>query len=90
MSGFDQSEGIHDELVAFQNRYLQQGHLYSQKYKERYQEMSQSRGTNRRRDENNITKTYLYNFDPLKPHFYIVKSGVYKGIHYFSYFCSKT
>ena len=28
----------------------------------------------------NITKTYLYNFDPLKPHFYIVKlrlTGVY-------------
>ena len=23
----------------------------------------------------NITKTYLYNFDPLKPHFYIVKLG---------------
>ena len=22
-----------------------------------------------------ITKTYLYNFDPLKPHFYIVKMG---------------
>ena len=32
-----------------------------------------------------ITKTYLYNFDPLKPHFYIVhKTGVYRGIHYFS------
>ena len=27
-----------------------------------------------------ITKTYLYNFDPLKPHFYLVKlefTGVY-------------
>ena len=23
----------------------------------------------------NITKTCLYNFDPLKPHFYIVKLG---------------
>ena len=23
----------------------------------------------------NIMKTYLYNFDPLKPHFYIVKLG---------------
>ena len=22
-----------------------------------------------------ITKTYLYNFDPFKPHFYIVKQG---------------
>ena len=37
-----------------------------------------------------ITKTYLYNFDPLNPHFYTVKWGVYRGIHYFSYFCPKT
>ena len=36
----------------------------------------------------NITKTYLYNFDPHKLHFYIVQR-VYRGIHYFSYFCSK-
>ena len=36
-----------------------------------------------------VTKTCLYNFDPLKPHFYIVKLGVYRCIHYFSYFCSK-
>ena len=36
-----------------------------------------------------ITKTHLYNYDPLKPHFYIEKTGVYRGIHYFSYFCSK-
>ena len=27
-----------------------------------------------------ITKTYLYNFDPLKPHFYIVKLGL-KGVY---------
>ena len=33
-----------------------------------------------------ITKTYLYNFDPLKPHFYIVKLG-FTGVHYFAYFC---
>ena len=26
-------------------------------------------------DERTITKTRLYNFDPLKPHFYIVKLG---------------
>ena len=35
-------------------------------------------------------KTYLYNFDPLKPHFYIVKlgfTGLY--IYIFFYFCSK-
>ena len=37
-----------------------------------------------------ITKTYLYNFDPLKPHFYIVEMG-FKGIYIISfYFCSKT
>ena len=36
-----------------------------------------------------ITKTYLYKFDPLKPHFYYCKTAVYRGIHYFSYFCSK-
>ena len=36
----------------------------------------------------NITKTYLYNFDPLKPHFYIVKL-VYRGIHYFFLFLLK-
>ena len=32
-----------------------------------------------------ITKTRLYNFDPLKPHVYS-KTGVYRGEHYFSYF----
>ena len=26
--------------------------------------------------EKTITKTYLYNFDPLKPHFYITKLGL--------------
>ena len=34
--------------------------------------------------ENIITKTCLYNFDPLKPHFYIVKlgfTGVYTIFH---------
>ena len=29
---------------------------------------------------NHITKTYLYNFDPLKPHFYIVKLGL-RGVY---------
>ena len=37
-----------------------------------------------------ITKTCLYNADPLKPHFYYSKTGVYMGIQYFTYFCSKT
>ena len=32
-----------------------------------------------------ITKTYLYNFDPLKPHFYIVKLG-FTGYTLFSLF----
>ena len=27
-----------------------------------------------------ITKTYLYNFDPLEPHFYIVKLG-FTGVY---------
>ena len=36
-----------------------------------------------------ITKTCLYNFNPLKPHFYIVKTGVYNGIHYFSHNAKK-
>ena len=37
-----------------------------------------------------ITKSYLYNFDPLKPLFYIVKAGFTGAyITYFSYLCSK-
>ena len=31
-------------------------------------------------NEDYITKTYLYNFDPLKPHFYIVKLG-FTGVY---------
>ena len=30
--------------------------------------------------DSTITKTYLYNFDPLKPHFYIVKLG-FTGVY---------
>ena len=33
-----------------------------------------------------ITKTRLYNFDPLKPHFYIVKLGFTGYTLFFSYF----
>ena len=33
-----------------------------------------------RRRPRGITKTYLYNFDPLKPHFYIVKLG-FTGVY---------
>ena len=33
-----------------------------------------------RNKKKNITKTYLYNFDPLKPHFYIVKLG-FTGVY---------
>ena len=36
-----------------------------------------------------ITKTHLYNVYLFKPHFYTVKTGVYIGIYYFSYFSSK-
>ena len=36
----------------------------------------------------NITKTYLYNFDPLKPHFYIVKLG-FTGVYIFFLFLLK-
>ena len=37
-----------------------------------------------------ITKTRLYNFDPLKPSFYTVKLG-FTGVYItFFYFCSKT
>ena len=40
--------------------------------------------------QDGITKTCLYNFDPLKPHFYIGKLG-FTGVYIiFSYFCSKT
>ena len=32
------------------------------------------------RDKETITKTYLYNFDPLKPHVYTVKLG-FTGVY---------
>ena len=35
-----------------------------------------------------ITKTCLYNFDPLKPHFYIVKLG-FTGVYIISLFLLK-
>ena len=35
-----------------------------------------------------ITKTYLYNFDPLKPHFYIGKLG-FTGVYTFFLFLLK-
>ena len=36
-----------------------------------------------------IAKTCLYNVDPLKPHFYIIKLG-FTGVCYISYLYSKT
>ena len=36
-----------------------------------------------------ITKTCLYSFDPIKPHFCIVKTWVYRGIHYVFLFLLK-
>ena len=39
---------------------------------------------------NGITETYLYNFDPLKPHFYIVNLG-FTGVYtIFLIFAQKT
>ena len=35
-----------------------------------------------------ITKTYLYNFNPRKPHFYIVKLG-FTGVHFVFLFLLK-
>ena len=35
-----------------------------------------------------ITKTRLYNFDPLKPHFYIVKLG-FTGVYIIFYYFAK-
>ena len=35
-------------------------------------------------------KHAYYTFDPLNPQFLYIKTGVYRGIHYLSYFCSKT
>ena len=41
------------------------------------------------RHDKTITKTYLYNFDLIKPHFYTVNLG-FTGVYIiFSYFCSK-
>ena len=36
-----------------------------------------------------ITKTRLYNFDPLKPHFCIIKLG-FTGVYIICLFCLKT
>ena len=37
-------------------------------------------GPTKHNNKTTITKTYLYNFDPLKPHFYIVKLG-FTGVY---------
>ena len=37
-----------------------------------------------------VTKSYLYNFDPLKPHFYIVKLGFTGEYTLFFLFLLKT
>ena len=48
-----------------------------------------SRNVGANDDVEYITKTYLYNVDPLKPHFYIVKLG-FTGVYLiFLIFCSK-
>ena len=35
-----------------------------------------------------ITKTYLYNFDPFQPHFYIVKLG-FTGVYIIFLICAR-
>ena len=40
------------------------------------------------KDIQDITKTRLYNFDPLKPHFYIVKLGL-RGVHIIFFFSAQ-
>ena len=35
-----------------------------------------------------ITKTYLYNLDPIKPHFYIIKLG-FTGVHTIFHFSAQ-
>ena len=40
--------------------------------------------------QNIITKTCLFKFDLLKPHFYTVKFGVYRSIRYFCLFLLKS
>ena len=42
--------------------------------------VSSPQWVNNRATIKGITKTYLYNFDPLKPHFYIVKLG-FTGVY---------
>ena len=42
-----------------------------------------------RNKQHNITKTYLYNFDPLKPHFYIVKLG-FTGVYIIFFIAAQT
>ena len=37
-------------------------------------------GKKKKTKKKHITKTYLYNFDPLKPHFYTVKLG-FTGVY---------
>ena len=39
-------------------------------------------------DTHYITKTCLYNFDPLKPHFYIVKLG-FTGVYIIFLICAQ-
>ena len=58
--------------------------------RERKKERISKKNDQVQKHQKNITKTHLYNFDPLKPHFYIVKLGFTGGIPYFPYFSSKT
>ena len=50
--------------------------------------MQEHRWWNRGTTLERITKTCLYNFAPLNSNLY-TKTWVYRGIHYFSYFCTQ-
>ena len=55
-------------------------HYYVARYKKGIKYKIQKNSNNEFKKNNYIRKTYLYNFDPLKPHFYTVKlafTGVY-------------
>ena len=51
-------------------------------------ETEENRGEKRKKENASRNHTYII-LTPLNPTLYI-KTGVYKSIHYFSYFCLKT
>ena len=66
-------------LSSTSNPFLTRGHLKSETNCSPFF-FFYSKPLFRREAKQVITKTYLYNFDPLKPHFYIVKLG-FTGVY---------